>query len=93
MSSMQLAGVHRPLMSVARICDAGHQVVITRTGGYIQHDETGQTTPFYRGKSVYRMEVETVESEVGFAWQMMTPRASFLASPLEEEGIRKGKEL
>ena len=35
--NMQVTDVKKPLMSVARMCDAGHEVVFQSGGGYIKH--------------------------------------------------------
>ena len=37
---MQVTDVQKPLMSVSRICDAGHRVVLLRDGGYTREDRT-----------------------------------------------------
>ena len=72
MMKMQVTDVQRPLISVSRLCDAGHKVVFTRAGGYIQHEGTSQVTSFYRDHNVYRMEVApTGGSRPGFTWQGM----------------------
>ena len=39
---LQVTDVHRPLMSVSRICDAGHRVVFEANSGYIQSVATGE---------------------------------------------------
>ena len=49
--------VRKPLMSVARICDAGHEVVFQSGGGYIKHTESGKITKFHRMENVYRFKV------------------------------------
>ena len=67
---MQVTDVRKPLMSVARICDAGHQVTFTNEGGNIKHLQTGQTTHFDRIDNVYRLKVDLAESS-GFARQGM----------------------
>ena len=45
---MQVTQVRKSLMSVSKICDAGHRVVFNKVGGYIEHEETGQRTSFQR---------------------------------------------
>ena len=52
---MQVTDVRRPLMSVSKICDAGHEVIFTKSGGKIVHTATGQITKFDRMDDVYRM--------------------------------------
>jgi hypothetical protein len=59
--NMQVTDVKKPLMSVARICDAGHEVHFTKDGGYIEHVESGQLTSFNREDNVYRLHVAVSE--------------------------------
>lgn len=54
---LQVTNVRRPLMSVGRICDAGHRVVFGANGGYIQSVATGERVPFRRDNNVYRLGV------------------------------------
>ena len=61
---MQVTDVQKPLMSVSRICDAGHHVVFLRDGGYIEHEKTGQRTEFARVDNVYCL---NVHCEKGFS--------------------------
>ena len=56
--NMQITDVNRALMSVARICDAGHTVVFKSDGGIIRHNNTGEETKFRRENNVYRMTVK-----------------------------------
>ena len=58
--NMQIADVHRVLLSVSKICDAGNQVVFTRTGGKIINDETGEVDYFTRKDGVYRMKLKVI---------------------------------
>jgi hypothetical protein len=64
MLNMQVTDVKKPLMSVARICDAGHEVTFTSGGGSIRHVKTGQVTRFNRVDNVYRLKVDLAS---GFA--------------------------
>jgi hypothetical protein len=57
MLNMQVTDVKKPLMSVARICEAGHEVIFTSSGGVIRHLATGQETKFGRCDNVYRLKV------------------------------------
>ena len=61
---MQVTDVRKPLMSVSKICDAGHRVTFTSTGGEIMEMGTGKVTKFDRVDDVYRLEVELPEAEV-----------------------------
>ena len=54
---MQVTDVTKPLMSVSKICDAGHEVVFNKSGGVIKSIETGQETRFIRVNNVYRLRV------------------------------------
>ena len=56
--NMQVTDVHKPLMSVARICDAGHTVIFKPDGGVIKSIATGEETAFRRENNVYRMTVK-----------------------------------
>ena len=66
---MQVTDVKKPLMSVARICDAGHRVVFTKDGGSIEHEVTGQTTKFDRIDNVYRLQVGLADDKPVFSRQ------------------------
>ena len=65
--NMQITDVNRALMSVAKICDAGHTVVFKPEGGVIKNNKTGEETNFRRENNVYRMTVRL--NEAGFARQ------------------------
>ena len=54
---MQVTSVRKSLMSVSKICDAGHRVTFGRDGGYIEHEATGQKTRFERCGGVYSLKV------------------------------------
>ena len=63
----QVTDVHRPLMSVSRICDKGHRVVFESHGGYIESLTTGERIHVRRDHNVYRLQVDVPES--GFTRQ------------------------
>ena len=65
--NMQITDVNRALMSVAKICDAGHTVMFRDDGGVIRNNKTGEETKFRRENNVYRMTVKL--NDVGFARQ------------------------
>ena len=65
--NMQVTDVNRALMSVAKICDAGHTVTFTTDGGVIKNNRSGEETKFRRENNVYRMTVKL--NEVGFTRQ------------------------
>ena len=54
----QVTDVHRPLMSVSRICDGGHRVVFESGGGYIESLESGERIHIRRDQNVYRLRVD-----------------------------------
>ena len=56
--NMQITDVNRALMSVAKVCDAGHEVLFRRDGGIIKNEQTGAETTFRRENNVYRMTVK-----------------------------------
>ena len=45
---MQVTEARKSLMSVSRVCDAGHRVTFEANGGLIEHLQTGQRTKFHR---------------------------------------------
>ena len=64
---IQITAVNKALLSVSKICDAGHEVVFTKFGGHIVHCETGQIIKFRRVDGVYRLRLKVVgASESGF---------------------------
>ena len=65
--NMQVTEVNKALMSVAKICDAGHTVVFKRDGGLIRNDTSGEETKFRRENNVYRLKVKL--SDAGFTRQ------------------------
>ena len=65
--NMQVTDVNRALMSVAKICDAGHTVTFTTDGGVIRNTQSGEETKFRRENNVYRMTVKL--NETGFTRQ------------------------
>ena len=54
--TFQVAGVNKAFASVAGICDAGHIVIFTKTGGTITNLKTSEVTNFQRKGNVYVME-------------------------------------
>ena len=66
--SLQDAG-HRhqkALTSVSRICDAGHKVTFTRSGGIMGPEATDQRTEFQRLDNVHRVKVGVAEEQSVF---------------------------
>ena len=63
---MQVTDVKRTLLSVGKVCDAGHRVVFEATGGYMEHIESGKKFAFERVNGVYRVEVDIENLASGF---------------------------
>ena len=59
----QLAAVERPLVSVARLVDAGNQVYFGPSGGYIAHLATGRKLPLVREGNSYILDMEVEEEK------------------------------
>jgi len=57
---IQITAVNKALLSVSKICDAGHEVIFTKLGGRIVHCETGQVINFRRVDGVYRLRLKVV---------------------------------
>jgi hypothetical protein len=53
----QCAPVTKPLLSVSRICDAGHRVIFESTGGYMVNLKSGRKTSFRRKNNVYMLDM------------------------------------
>ena len=66
---MQVTDVQKPLMSVAKICDAGHKVTFTKKGGIILNEGTGVQTSFDRVDNVYRLRVQLAPEAPDFTRQ------------------------
>jgi hypothetical protein len=56
--TLQISVVNKALLSVSKICDAGHEVLFTSRGGQIVHKKTGQVTNFRRVDGVYRLRLK-----------------------------------
>ena len=61
----QVTDVHRPLISVSRICDKGNRVVFESQGGYIESLAAGEKIYVHRDHNVYRLQVAVPESGFG----------------------------
>ena len=58
---IQIAQVNKALLSVSKICDAGHEVTFNKDGGQIVHQSTGQVVKFRRVAGVYRLRVKIMQ--------------------------------
>ena len=52
---LQVTDVHKPLLSVAKMVDAGQRVVFDPTGSYVEDTITGEQIPMDRKGGVYEM--------------------------------------
>jgi hypothetical protein len=57
---IQVTAVNKALLSVSKICDAGHEVIFTKTGGRIVNCETGQVIGLRRVDGVYRIRLKSL---------------------------------
>ena len=55
-ATFQVADVTRPILSVARLTESGHQVRFTKEGGSICNRTTGKEVNFVRFRGVYVLE-------------------------------------
>ena len=58
--NMQITAVNKALLSVSKICDAGHEVVFHKHGGRIVNQFNGQQMNFSRENGVYRMKLHVL---------------------------------
>ena len=58
--NLQVANVHRVLLSVSKICDAGNEVFFNKDGGKIVNIETGEVDHFDRVDGVYRIKLKVI---------------------------------
>ena len=63
---MQITAVNKALLSVSKVCDAGHEVTFTNKGGRITHLESGQVTNFQRKDGVYRIRLKVLGENTVF---------------------------
>ena len=49
----QVADIHKPLLSMAKVADMGFRSVFEKQGGYIEHIDTGEKIPMYRRDNLY----------------------------------------
>ncbi len=61
---MQVTDVRKHLMSVAKICDAGHRGIFWSTGGRLVDNKTGDVTKSDRVDDVYRLDVALPDQDV-----------------------------
>ena len=52
---LQVTEVHKPLLSVAKMVDAGQRVVFDRQGAYIEDTKTGNRIPMERRGGIYEI--------------------------------------
>jgi hypothetical protein len=59
----QVTDVHKPLMSVGAMCDAGYECLMSKEGGFMRDAETGEMIPLTRRGNLYVLQawVRTAE--------------------------------
>ena len=67
----QIAAVQKPLVSVSRLAEAGHQVVFGASSGCIKHLASGRELPLRKSGKVYFLDMKLAEpgAPTGFAGQ------------------------
>ena len=53
--TIQVADVHKALLSISRVADAGFECHLSRAGGYLLDETTGEKVPIYRRGNLYYM--------------------------------------
>ena len=49
----QVTDVHKPLMSVGAMCDAGYECLMSKAGGFMRDIDTGEMIPLVRRGNLY----------------------------------------
>ena len=63
----QICDVHRPLMSVKRMCKSGHRVVFDDEGSYIESKQTGEKLRIIEEDGEYLLDVWVKAKETNSA--------------------------
>ena len=61
----QICNVHRPLMSVKKICKAGYRIIFDDEGSYVEDKATGETMRVTEEDGEYIMDVWVKTDEQG----------------------------
>ena len=61
----QVCDVHRPLMSVKKMCRSGHRVVFDEEGSFIESKETGERLKIVEEDGEYLLDVWVKAKEEG----------------------------
>ena len=72
----QICNVHRPLMSVKKICKAGYRIIFDDEGSYVEDKATGETMRVTEEDCEYIMDVWVKTDEQGdstFGGQVRSP--------------------
>ena len=56
----RIAKVHKPLMAISELVDAGNDVYFTKEGAWSQNRYSGEITLFTRTKGIYEYEAELI---------------------------------
>ena len=49
----QVTDVHKPLLSVGAMCDAGYECLMSRRGGFMRDETTGEIIPLIRRGNLF----------------------------------------
>ena len=72
----QVCDVHRPLMSVKRVCKNGNRVVFDDEGSYVENKQTGEKMKIEEDDGDYVLDLwvkVSQEGEAPFGGQAKTP--------------------
>ena len=72
----QICNVHRPLMSVKKICKAGYRIVFDDEGSYVEDKTTGEAMKVLEEDGEYVMDIWVKTDEQGdssFGGQVQSP--------------------
>ena len=58
--TVEITGVNKTLLSVSKVCDAGHEVLFTRDGGKTVRCESGQTVHFKCDDGAYGLQFKVI---------------------------------
>ena len=63
--TFQVADIHKPLLSITKVADAGYECYLGKNGGWLHDDWTGESIPIARKGNLYVMRA-WVRQEEGF---------------------------
>ena len=65
----QVTDVHKPLMSVAHMADAGFECLLAKDGGVMRDVDTGETIPLVRRGNLYFLRAWVRSADAPFVGQ------------------------